>query len=223
MIATLREFYGLQPTPPGDLFQYFVWEILSEHALPARRDLAWQTLKRMPALTPDAMFRTPVSELLDAVGIAGPHREERVEQIRATVGEFKRHREELDAERLRQVSTLQAGRALRRVPHLGPAVLRRAHLFVLREHVLPIDEEVRRVVSRLMGRPNDRRSAIRRWLAQKVHQEGATNRDAVVYLRHHALHTCLKVGPHCHVCPLRKECAHATSLPAEPFERSSIQ
>jgi hypothetical protein len=28
----------------------------------------------------------------------------------------------------------------------------------------------------------------------------------VVYLRHHASQTCLKVAPHCGVCPLRSQC-----------------
>jgi hypothetical protein len=44
VIHGLRDFYGLQATPPADLFQFRVWEILADQALPARRDLAWQAL-----------------------------------------------------------------------------------------------------------------------------------------------------------------------------------
>ena len=37
----------------------------------SRRDLAWTALRKIPALTPDAMFLAPVKELGDAVGLTG--------------------------------------------------------------------------------------------------------------------------------------------------------
>jgi endonuclease III len=212
VIQALREFYGLQPTPPADLFQFLVWEIVSENALPARRDLAWQALKRIPALTPDAMFRAPAKALSDAVGFAGPHRDEKIERIRATVGEFKRHRDVLDVETLRCGSSWAAGRAFRRLTHLPRATRARAYLFALEARVLPIDEDMNRVVARLMGVPIHRnRRAARRWLSAQLAQDVGAFREAVIYLRHHAQQTCLKVAPHCGVCPLRTRCDYATS------------
>jgi endonuclease III len=220
MIDTLKQFYGLQPTPPADLFQFFVWEILSDHALPARRDLAWQALRRLPALTPDAMFRTPAKDLLDAVGIAGPHREDRVDRLRAVVGEFKRHRDLLHADALQRATLLDAARTLRRLEHTSPASRVRALLFSLDRAVLPLDADLNRVVSRLMGMPKNRqRSRARRWLGQSLAPDtprpepapSSTYRDATIYLRHHALQTCLPVAPHCVVCPLRERCAYRGS------------
>ena len=211
MIAALRQFYGLQPTPPADLFQFLVWEILSENALPARRDLAWQALRRIPALTPDAMFRAPAKVLLHAVGSAGPNPEDKVERIRATVGEFKRHRHLLDVAILRRGSSLRADRALRRLTHVPSAVRARAHLFVLDAPVLPIDDDITRVASRLMGLPQNRTRAVsRRWLSRELPREPGALRDAV-YLGHHARHTCVKVAPHCGVCPLRVQCRSASA------------
>jgi endonuclease III len=211
VIHALREFYGRQATPPNDLFQFLVWEILSEQALPARRDLAWQALRRLPALTPDAMFRAPANALLEAVGIAGPHREEKVERLRATMGEFKRHRAELDLDTLRRGSWCSAARALGRISHTHPEVRARACLFALNAQVLPIDQEINRVVSRLMGVPHSRnRAPARRWLARALSPDVRTYREAVVYLRHHAQHTCLRVAPHCGVCPLRTRCPAAS-------------
>jgi endonuclease III len=207
MIQTLREFYGLQAMPPADLFQFFVWEIISEQALPARRDLAWQQLRRIPALTPDALFRVPVKELLDAVGVAGPHREDKVERLRAITGEFRRHRDILSVEALSHAHMVAAVRALRRLDQVPRTVRARAILFAVGALVLPIDPEINRVVGRLMGTPtNRRRSAARRWLAERVPLDLPHYREAVIYLRHHALHTCLTVGPHCGVCPLRHTC-----------------
>ena len=207
MIHTLREFYGPQPTPPSDWFQFLVWEILSDQSLPARRDLAWQALRRIPALTPDAMFRAPAKELLDAVGIVGPHREEKVERIRAVVGEFKRHRDWFSGEALSRGGPLRAARAMRSLDHVSRAAKARAILFVLGRAVLPVDHDINRVVGRLMGAPhNRRRSLTRRWLAERLVANVATYREAIIYLRHHAHHTCIAIAPHCGVCPLRREC-----------------
>jgi endonuclease III len=206
VIHTLREFYGLQPTPPADWFQFLIWEILSEQSLPARRDLAWQALRRIPALTPDAIFRAPPKELLDAVGLAGPHREEKVERIRALVGAFKRHRD-LFVQVASGSGVLQAARAMRRLEQVSPSVRARAILFVVGRAVLPLDQDVARVVSRLMGAPHNRRRALaRRWLSERLDPGVTSYRDAIVYLRHHAHQSCTAVAPHCAVCPLRHDC-----------------
>jgi endonuclease-3 len=106
---------------------------------------------------------------------------------------------------------LSAARALGSLAHVHPAVRARAHLFALDAQVLPVDHDINRVVSRLMGMPQNRnRGKARRWLSARLAPDMAAFREAVVYLRHHALHTCLRVGPHCAVCPLRDRCPHAS-------------
>jgi endonuclease III len=233
-IQSLRTFYGLLPTPPEDLFQFFVWEILSASSLPARRDLAWNALKKIPALTPDAMFRAPAKALLEAVALGGPHRDEKIEQLRATVDIFKRHRERLHAEALKRAGLLGGGRALQMLTHVDRNARARAWLFAVGICVLPVDEDVSRVAGRLMGtidaatarvmRPRTRdvnraRSRARRWLAARLPPEIAAYRDAVVFLRHHGQHTCLTVAPHCTICPLRVDCP--SSGHHAPFARLS--
>jgi endonuclease III len=208
LIGALREFYGLQPTPPADLFQFLVWEVLSEHALPTRRDLAWLGLRRIPALTPDAMFRVPAKDLLEVVGLAGPRREEKVERIRAIVGEFKRHRDALDIDVLSRATPVSAARVLRRLEQVPWPARTRALLFALGKVVLPMDDDTSRVVARVMGAPAKRRQqSAKRWLRSRLPLDSPSYKDAVIYLRHHAHHTCLELTPHCGVCPLRKECA----------------
>jgi endonuclease III len=51
----------------------------------------------------------------------------------------------------------------------------------------------------------------RRWLAAQFPRDLDAYREGVVYLRHHAQHTCLAVAPHCHVCPLLLACATGRS------------
>ena len=92
VLTALAAFYGPLAPPPRDLFAFFVWEIVSARALPARRDMAWQAVKRIPALTPDAMFRAPKDDLKAAIeGLGGF--EERLDALRAGGGHFRRHRE----------------------------------------------------------------------------------------------------------------------------------
>jgi endonuclease III len=226
-IHSLRSFYGLLPAPPDDLFQFFVWEILSEGSLPARRDLAWHALRKMPALTPDAMFRAPAKALLEAVALGGPYRDEKVERLRATVDIFKRHRERLHADAVKRAGLLGGARALQTLAHVDRAVRARAWLFAVGVLILPVDDHLSRVVNRLMGTRdtasasvarsrtrdvNRVRSAARRWLAARLPREIGAYREALVYLRHHGQHTCLAVAPHCTVCPLRVDCPSANAL-----------
>ncbi|HXG87203.1 MAG TPA: hypothetical protein VNJ02_02620 [Vicinamibacterales bacterium] len=203
-----------------------LWEILSDGSLPARRDLAWLAFKRIPALTPDAVFRAPAKALLDAVGLTGPYREEKIDRIRATVGEFKRHRVVLDAPALRAAGLLRALRTLRRLAHLDNQMRQRALLFSAEFAVLPVDDDMARVATRLSGETSEgyvvpaamnKREAARtrrlakRWLRAQLAADLETYQDAVIYVRHHAQHTCIAIGPHCGVCPLREACAFAGS------------
>jgi endonuclease III len=79
--------------------------------------------------------------------------------------------------------------------------------------VLPVDDDVSRVVMRLMGLPNERhRAGAKRLLAAGLPKNLNVYREANLYLRHHAQHSCLVVAPHCTVCPLRPECRAADSI-----------
>jgi endonuclease III len=217
MDAALRAFYGVLHRPPPTLFQFLVWEILSEHAVPARRDLAWAALRRIPALTPDSLARAPAPALGEAIALTGLPREETSDRLKATAETFRRHRDDLDLDRHRDAGLRTLWRRLAALDHLDPHARRRALLFALDVPVLPVDEEISRVIQRLsrvsllVPGSTRARAVARRWLAAELPHDLEAYRDAVVYLRHHAQHTCLAVGPHCHVCPLTSHCATGQS------------
>ena len=81
-VAALQKFYGPLPAPPRDPFTLFVWEVLSVHTTPRKRDAAFAALKRIRALTPDAMWRAPQKKLEAAVALAGPYTEQRLHALR---------------------------------------------------------------------------------------------------------------------------------------------
>lgn len=200
--------------------------------MPARRDLAWQALRRIPALTPDSVFRASLQKLEDAVGLAGHHRDERIESIRATAGEFKRHRDLFDADAFAHAGLRAARRALQRLSHLPVTMRQLSLLYAGGYDVVPLDDAAARVVARIDGtdsrvhsagepaRPhllsarelNARRRHARKVLVQQLPHDVSVYREVVTYLRHHGEHTCTPTGPHCGVCPWAASCAFARSL-----------
>ena len=89
-VDALQKFYGALPTPPRDPFTLFVWEVLSVHSTPRKRDAALAALKRIRALTPDAMWRAAQKKLEESVAMAGPYAEQRLRALRTGVDLFRR-------------------------------------------------------------------------------------------------------------------------------------
>ena len=59
--------------------------MLSVHSTPRKRDAAFGALKRIRALTPDAMWRAPQKKLEESVALAGPYAEQRLRALRTGV------------------------------------------------------------------------------------------------------------------------------------------
>jgi len=203
---TLRAFYGALPAPPSDPFALFVWEVLSARASYARRDAAMAALKRIRALTPDALARAPRKKLEEAVALAGSHRDERLQALTAGADAFRRAP---DLPRRIRGPLRDAWRALRALPYMTPDAACRMRLFAAGQRVLPVDARVTRVVTRLgiVDAAGSRRPAtIRRALDSRLPADLDAYRQAHLYLIHHAEATCTARDPHCGICPLRAGC-----------------
>jgi hypothetical protein len=81
-VSALQAFYGPLPKLPRDPFTLFVLEVLSAHSTPHKRDAALAALKRIPALTPDSMWRAPQKKLEESVKLAGPYTDKRLQALR---------------------------------------------------------------------------------------------------------------------------------------------
>jgi endonuclease III len=212
LLERLRAFYGVLPSPPSHPFGIYIWEVLSVGTTPARRDAAFNALKRIPALTPDAVARLPQAKLEAAVAHAGAMKDERVRALRAGADALRRNPtlvEELGG------SLRRAVKAARRIPHLGRASTLRLVLFSGATPVLPLDEHAFRVAQRLgYGRPADlqvgpttrRLRVTRQALVAESGREVEVLRALTLYFTHHGLATCTPAAPHCTVCPLAFDC-----------------
>jgi endonuclease III len=207
-LNALQTFYGALSRPPRDPFILFVWEVLSVHSTPRRRDAALAALKRIPALTPDSMWRAPQKKLEESVKLAGPYAENRLTALRTGVELFRR------SPKLPTVicgPLAAARRALKPLPQLGETGAHRMLLFAADHQILPVDARVSRVGLRLgygEGAGDFRKKArsVQHALTRELPPDVDEFRRAFLYLSHHGAATCTESDPHCAVCPLLEEC-----------------
>jgi endonuclease III len=216
-IRDLRAFYGPQPIPPHEPFALYVWEVMNFHAAPLKREAALAALKRIPALTPDSIWKTPLAKLEAASALAGPYLDERVRALRAGADVFRR---KPDLARALAGRPIGAMRALRALPQLNGAGASRMLLYAAGVPVIPVDAVTARVVVRLglcEADPDVRRQArrVRRALDGLVPKELDARRRVIQLLEHHGQATCAEFDPHCNICPLAATCAFRTAQPAQ--------
>ena len=208
LVDALRVFYGPLPSPPRDPFTLFVWEVLSFHSAPRKRDAALAALKRFRALTPDAMWRAPQKKLEEGVALAGPYAEQRLRALKTGVDIFRR------APAL--AATIRgplpaARRSLKGLPQMGEGGAYRMLLFAAAHPVMPVDARVSRVARRLCyGKPHQEFAktarSVREALSRELSGSVADFRRTFVYFEHHGSATCTEADPHCRVCPLLQDC-----------------
>ena len=209
-MGALQAFYGALPKLPRDPFTLFVWEVLSAHSTPRKRDAALAALKRIPALTPDSMWRAPQKKLEESVKLAGPYTDNRLQALRTGVDVFRR------TPKLASIirgPLLAARRAVKPLPQLGESGAHRMLLFAADHAVLPVDATVRRVAGRLGYGSLDRKQnassrTVRQAITADLTPDPGVFRRAFLYLSHHGAATCIETNPHCAICPLLVECPY---------------
>jgi endonuclease III len=205
----LAEFYGPLPLPPADPFGFYVWEVLGTRTTGGRRDAAMAALRRIPALTPDSLRKIGRGRLDGVVRLCGPFVDERLAALDAGIDIFRRQLHFVD--RLHG-PLRRAWQASRDLPHLGHAGALRLLMFAGDGELVPVDAGTARFATRFgfaQDQPNSRRQVrdVRRALDLALPRDSSERRRAVLYLHHHAEHTCVESSPHCGVCPLLEECA----------------
>jgi endonuclease III len=208
VIDALQTFYGALPSPPRDPFTLFVWEVLSTHSTPRKRDAALAALKRIRALTPDAMWRAPQKKLEESVAQAGPYAENRLRALRTGTDIFRR---QPNLPALVRGPLAAARRAIKGLPQMGEGGAYRMLLFAADHPILPVDARVSRVARRLgygEAQSDFTKTArsVREALAAELPQDLDAYRETFLYLSHHGAATCTEADPHCSVCPLLTQC-----------------
>ncbi len=216
IVEELRRFYEPQPEPPRDAFGFFLWYVLGQRATPMRRDSAIVALKRVPALTPDALWKAPRAKLHAAVAHAGPP-EERLHAVMTGVEAFRQHR---DIDQRLHGPMRVARRATRLVGPLDRVGAQWMLLAAGDHPVLPRHPGIGRLALRLGLAPQPGSNgggtpslvAAVRALAADAPRDPRFLRPATLYLAYHVAVTCTLTEPHCRVCPLASQCAYAAAI-----------
>jgi endonuclease III len=214
ILIALQKFYGVLPPLPRDPFTLFVWEVLSVHSTPRKRDAAMAALKRIPAMTPDSMWRAPAKKLEQAAKIAGPYVDNRLQALRSGSELFRRS-PQLPA--VIRGPLAAARRALKPLPQLGETGAHRMLLFAADQVILPVDARVSRVGRRLgygEAASDFKRQArsVQNAFTRELPASAEAYRHAFLYLSHHGAATCTERDPHCTVCPLLKDCPYGRTV-----------
>ena len=211
IVEELKRFYEPQPEAPRDAFVFYVWYVLGQRTTPARRDAAMAALKRIPALTPDSLWKAPRAKLQAAIAHVGPP-EERLNAVMSGAEVFRRHR---DIDQRLHGSILEARRATRLLDALGPVGAQWMLLAVGNHPLLPRHAGVGRIALRLgvvVPGPDDQALSqphAARTVAATLPRDARFLKAAILYLAHHAAATCTLTEPHCRVCPLAVDCAYS--------------
>jgi endonuclease III len=210
-LPRLQAFYGPLSSPPADPFGVFVWQVLGTRTTAGRRDAALAALRRIPALTPDAVGKLGRGRLEAVVRLCGPFVEQRLAALEAAVEMFRR-RPGLGT--ALEGPLRQAWPVARDLPHLDEADAQRVLLYGTASAVIPVDADLCRWALRIglaAAQRNDRRTrrSVRRTIATALPADPTVRRQAMLLLSHHAHTTCVEHQPHCGVCPLASACPHA--------------
>ena len=209
LLRKLQTHHGPQPEPPTDAFELFVWEGLSWHAAPAKRDAAFAALKRARVLTPEAMAKAPRAKLDPIVASAGPYSSQRLQALRRGVDLFK------ERPQFRATITGPIKDALKSLKGLrqmgGDSGAYRMLLFAGDHPVLPVNASVERTARRLgygsSGKDfKQAAKSVRDAVTPELPPTAKAYRTAYVYLAHHGITICKQADPDCPVCPLRNDC-----------------
>jgi len=216
LIARLAAHYG--PPPPlitADPFELVLLENIAYLVSDARRQEAFNVLRKRAGTKPPEVLTAANQDLLQATRLGGMHPEQRVTRLREialiAMNEFGG-----DLNEALQLPLAQAKKALQRFPSIGEPSAEKILLFTRAFPVLGLDSNGLRVLLRLgFGVEKKNYSASYVSVQEAIKDQLSDDYDwlisAHLLLRQHGKNLCKTSRPLCAECPVRKSCAYFNS------------
>jgi endonuclease-3 len=211
-LAALRKLYGKPDRPAWtDPFQLILYENVAYLASDARRDQAFELLKKHTGLRPEEILAAPPATLREIAGrgILPAGTAEKLREIaRIAVEEFGG-----DLAPALRLPQREAIRELRKFPSIGEPGAEKILLFTGARPILALESNGLRVLLRL-GFGNEERSYAKSYrsaqeaASAEIPESGDARIEAHLLLRRHGQELCKRNHPRCDACPLRPECAY---------------
>jgi endonuclease III len=215
VLAYLRKLYG-RPRPPAvtDPFALILYENVAYLADDARRDRAFEALKRNIGLSPARILAAP-SAALREIASEGIIPDQTVDKLRSiaaiAVEDFGG-----DVSTVTHLPFAQAKKVLKKFPSIGEPGAEKVLLFARAAPVLALDSNGLRVLLRLGFGTEDKsyaksyRSA-QEAAAEQLERDCDWQIELHQLLRRHGQELCTRSQPRCEVCLLRIDCAYPAS------------
>ncbi len=214
LLEKLETYYGAPAAPRlNGPFEMILWEIVAYLADDAKRQTAFDVLRKRVGLTPEKILAAPQSKLIEVTrtggAIAAEDRAGRLREAASLVTEEYGG----DLSSVLKWPTPRAKKALMKFPMIGEPGAEKILMSCGALHVLALDSNGLRVLVRLgFGTESKSYSTTYRSVRGATLDEQPAGSQALTaayhLLRQHGQQTCLRTSPACPTCPLRSDCPY---------------
>jgi len=213
-VRALERLYGRPPSPPtDDPYLVALRENVAYLVDDARRDAAYESLRKSIGLEPDALEKATVARIVAGLGGSGGHAARCAEKLKECAAIAR----EVGRERLRDLARgdpAAARKILKRFPGIGDPGADRMLLLARSLETLAPESNGLRVLQRLGFAPEtDNYARAYKAAAEAVAPELPEELDDLIaareLLRTHGKELCTRTRPKCEACPLARRCPAA--------------
>jgi endonuclease-3 len=217
IVTKLRRKYGVPPKPPAD-----PWEIIARIAATylvddERVTETYESLVRKIGSTPEAVLDANPAAVKSAISGGGVFLEDRVRKLtqsaRLALDLFRG-----DLKQIAKTPARDAKRMLRKFPGIGEPGADWILLLTRSQRGFALESNGLRVIQRIgFSEEKKNYSASYRAAVDALESIGASATydfliEAHQLLRQHGKETCVRTGPRCELCPIRKHCGYFASV-----------
>jgi endonuclease-3 len=207
MLRTIAKKFPVETWKPGSAFETLIHTILSQNTNDRNSDAAMRRLKERYMITPRALSKARVSEVIHCIPSAGLYRSKapRIIEVSKIIAQQYRGR----LSQILELPYVQAKDELTTLPGVGPKTADILLAFVAKHPVIPIDTHIARVSKRLGIIPaNADYERIRQTLESLIPPLKRLRSHLSLIAFGRAI--CRAPRPRCEICPVSDSCPSST-------------
>jgi endonuclease-3 len=207
MLRTIARKFPVETWKPSSAFETLIHTILSQNTNDHNSDAAMRKLKQRYTISPKALSKARVSEVIRCIRSAGLYRSKAPRIIEVSKIIARQYRGQLS--QILKLPYVQAKDKLTTLPGVGPKTADILLAFVARHAVIPVDTHIARISRRLGVVPeNADYERIRLSLESLIPPRKRLRLHLSLIAFGRAI--CRAPRPHCEICPVSNFCPSST-------------
>jgi endonuclease-3 len=207
MLRTIARKFPVETWKPGSAFETLIHTILSQNTSDHNSDAAMRKLKQRYTISPKALSKARVSEVIRCIRSAGLYRSKAPRIIEVSKIIARQYRGQLS--QILKFPYVQAKDKLTTLPGVGPKTADILLAFVARHTVIPVDTHIARISKRLGVVPeNADYERIRQSLESLIPPPKRLRLHLSLIAFGRAI--CRAPRPRCEICPVSNFCPSST-------------